>query len=73
MSWLLEPFFGGKVRRETGRYLLRATYDNPTQQPQDAMAGLFILFSTQDGRMPLPTTPAAENTEADSGHHDAHH
>ncbi len=21
MSWLLEPFFGGKVRRETGRYL----------------------------------------------------
>jgi hypothetical protein len=34
------------------RFLLRATYDNPTDVEQDAMAGLFLFFSTEDGTLP---------------------
>ena len=30
-------------------FLLRAIYENPTDIEQDAMAGLFIFFSTPDG------------------------
>jgi hypothetical protein len=34
------------------RFLLRATYENPTDVEQDAMAGLFLFFSTEDGKLP---------------------
>jgi len=34
------------------RFLLRATYDNVTDQEQDAMAGLFMFYSTPDGKPP---------------------
>jgi len=34
-------------------YLVRAKYYNPTDIEQDAMAGLFIFFSTEDGEIPV--------------------
>ena len=34
------------------RFLLRATYYNPTDVEQDAMAGLFFFFSTIDDKLP---------------------
>lgn len=33
-------------------FVLRAVYDNPTDVEQDAMAGFFIFFSTEDGEFP---------------------
>lgn len=34
------------------RFALRARYFNPTDVEQDAMAGLFIFFATEDGKLP---------------------
>jgi hypothetical protein len=34
------------------RFAIRARYFNPTDVEQDAMAGLFIFFSTDDGKLP---------------------
>ncbi len=34
------------------KYRLRVTYDNPTDKKQDAMGGLFILFTTKDDKPP---------------------
>lgn len=49
------PFYSsveGYTFKADQRFLLRATYDNVTDQEQDAMAGLFIFFSTPDGKAP---------------------
>ena len=35
------------------RFIIRARYYNPTDTEQDAMAGLFIFFSTEDDSMPV--------------------
>lgn len=35
-------------------FVLRAVYDNPTSVDQDAMAGFFIFFSTENGEFPPP-------------------
>ena len=51
-------------------YRIRAIYGNPTNVKQDAMAGLVVLFSTDDGKMPLPTTAGDPDVEhADHGGH----
>lgn len=34
------------------RFAIRARYFNPTEVEQDAMAGLFIFFATEDGELP---------------------
>ena len=34
------------------RFAIRARYFNPTEVEQDAMAGLFIFFATEDGKLP---------------------
>lgn len=52
------------------RFLLRATYDNPTDVEQDAMAGLFIFFSTEDGKLPIIEGSAPEADGADGAGHD---
>ena len=51
-------------------YLMRAIYENPTDQPQDAMAGLVVFFSTADGKLPQPdpSLPEAEEISQHSGH-----
>ena len=34
------------------RFAIRARYFNPTEVEQDAMAGLFLFFATDDGKLP---------------------
>ena len=51
------------------RFLLRATYANPTDVEQDAMAGVFIFFSTPDGD--VPPHPGGRDSKSEAG--DAHH
>lgn len=62
------PFYSRRVGYAFGpedRFLLRATYDNPTDVEQDAMAGIFMFFSTEDGKPPVYQRPA----DAESLHH----
>ncbi len=53
------------------RFLLRATYDNSSDVEQDAMAGLFIFFSTEDGKMPV-IEGADTGAASDHGGHGSH-
>lgn len=51
-------------------YRLTVTYDNPTRYAQDAMGGLFVLFTTEDDAMPAPPegAPRVEHHGHDHGH-----
>ena len=49
-------------------YLMRVRYNNPTDRPQDAMAGLIILFASEDGQLPAPTGPAPETPATHHNH-----
>jgi hypothetical protein len=73
------PFFSTSQGYSFGpedRFLLRAIYQNPTEVEQDAMAGLFIFFATEDGLAPAhdlpdsadPAAGAAQHPEGHSGH-----
>ncbi len=67
------PFFTnsqGVPFRKGQPFLLRATYENPTDKPQDAMAGLFLFFSTADGKPPAGMAQAEGHGE---GAHGADH
>ncbi|MEE8524556.1 MAG: hypothetical protein V3T72_11545 [Thermoanaerobaculia bacterium] len=49
------------------RFVLRATYENSTDVEQDAMTGLFIFFSTEDGKMPVLQDHAPDPLETGHG------
>lgn len=49
-------------------FIIRAEYVNDTDEPQDAMAGLFIFFTTEDGTAPEP--PSTDSLAAAQGGHD---
>lgn len=69
------PFFSTSAGYPFGpedRFLLRATYQNPTDIEQDAMAGLFIFFSTEDGKQPSFDTAAAAAVQEDTTRSGAH-
>ncbi len=66
------PFFSSETGipfKEGQRFLLRATYENVTDTPQDAMAGLFLFFSTEDGKPPKNPTGGMEGH---GGHGEGH-
>ncbi|PYT09961.1 MAG: hypothetical protein DMF49_00575 [Acidobacteria bacterium] len=70
------PFYvdaKGYSFRADETYRLRVTYENPTDKEQDAMAGVIVLFSTKDGKMPRPTTPPPAGGVEDSQDLHTHH
>lgn len=52
----------------TEKYVLRVSYDNPTTKIQDAMGGLFILFSTKDDQPPVGNLPILDMQKMDHSH-----
>jgi hypothetical protein len=49
-------------------YMIRVRYNNSTDRIQDAMAGLFILFASADGKLPSPSEPPPDEAPHDHVH-----